>query len=811
MDICAQLTAEFNLQEVQVTNTLALFDEGATVPFIARYRKERTGSLDEIQVRDLMHRYGYYKELDERRAAILESIASQGKLTPELEARINATLSKTELEDLYLPYKPKRATRATKARDAGLEPLADWLCALEDAKGDILAKAAEFLNPEKEVDTPEKALQGAKDILAERLSDDADVRKEMRELAADQGFIVSAVKKEFEGQKSKFEMYYNFREKASAVPSHRVLAMLRGEREKALRLSLDMPAESAVQYLSNRLVKYPQSAAAQYLNEAAADSFDRLLLPATETEIRREIREKADEEAIRVFGQNLEALLLAAPAGRKAVIGVDPGFRSGCKIVAVDDTGKFVENAVIYPHEPQREAEKARAALLALIKRHGARLIAVGNGTASRETDEFVRAAIKDIPEESRPVCVVVSEAGASVYSASDVAIKEFPDLDLTVRGAISIARRLQDPLSELVKIDPKSIGVGQYQHDVNQARLKESLDEVVESSVNRVGVDVNLASEELLKHVSGLNKLIAANIVNYRNEHGAFSDRHGILKVPGLGERKFQLAAGFLRIPGSGNPLDNSAVHPEAYDIVKKMAGQLKTTINELIGNTVLLRGINKKDFVTDDIGLPTINDILSELEKPGRDPRAEFSYARFNEEVTEIAHLKEGMILEGVVTNVANFGAFVDIGVHQDGLVHISELSRSYVSDPKAVVKAGQVVKVRVVKIDPELKRVALSMKLEAEPGTQPRGGGNPPPVAHGSPQNRRHESRLPGSSPHKPPPRGGSNPPRAAAGAPQTQNRPATVQALKEKFGGGKPEGGKQSLKMVKPAINVKKLLP
>jgi uncharacterized protein len=618
----------------------------------------------------------------------------------------------------------------------------------------------------------------------------------MRELAQEQGLVASAVKKEFVGQKSKFEMYYDFKEKVSALPSHRVLAMLRGEREKVLRLSLELPADTAVRYLNSKLIQHPQSAAAPYLREAAADAFDRLLQPATETEVRKEIRDRADEEAIRVFGDNLEALLLAAPAGRKSVIGVDPGFRTGCKVVVVDDTGKFIEDAVIYPHEPRRDTEKSRAVLLALIQRHGARLIAVGNGTAGRETDEFVRAAIKDIPEEERPASVVVSEAGASVYSASDVAIKEFPNLDLTVRGAISIARRLQDPLSELVKIDPKSIGVGQYQHDVNQTRLKESLDEVVESSVNRVGVDVNLASEELLKYVSGLNRLIAANIVVYRNKNGAFSSRGDLLNVPGLGDKKFQLAAGFLRIPGGKNPLDNSAVHPEAYGFVQNLADKLKTTINELIGNIILLRGINKKELATDDIGLPTINDIFSELEKPGRDPRAEFRYARFNEAVTEISHLKEGMVLEGTVTNVTNFGAFVDIGVHQDGLVHISELSNTYISDPKTVVRAGQVVKVRVLKIDTELKRVALSMKLEGESsrmseprspaprGSQPRKGGQPP-VPHGS-QPRRREPRPPA-------------PP---------QNKPS-VQSLKEKF--GKAGGGKPPLKTVKPVINIRKLLP
>jgi len=714
MNISAQLSAELKLQEFQVKNVLTLFDEGATVPFIARYRKERTGSLDELQIRELLHRYDYYKELDERRQAILDSVREQGALTPELEGKINAALTKAALEDLYLPFKPERSTRAAKAKEAGLEPLADWLLALAEERCDILAKAAGFVNAEKGVDTPEKALTGAKDILAERLSDDADTRKRLRELTAKRGVIISAVKKEFAGKKSKFEMYYDYREKASAVPSHRFLAMLRGEHEKVLRLSLELPEEGTAERLCAALIKHPKSAAAPYLREAALDAFDRLLLPAVKTAVRTELRERADAEAIKVFGENLSALLLAPPAGRKAAIGLDPGFRSGCKLAAVDDTGKFLENATVYPHEPQRDREGAKAILLALIQRRKPRLIAVGNGTAGRESEEFVRAALKDVPDEERPLCVVVSEAGASVYSASDAAIKEFPDLDVTVRGAISIARRLQDPLSELVKIDPKSIGVGQYQHDVNQTRLKESLDEVVESCVNRVGVDVNLASEELLKYVSGLNKLTAANIVDYRNRNGAFSSRADLKKVTGLGDKKFQMAAGFLRIPGAENPLDNSAVHPESYGIVKKMAEKLNVGIGGLIGNKALLTGINKADFVTDEAGLPTITDIVEELEKPGRDPREEFKYARFDDSVTEITHLREGMILEGVVTNVANFGAFVDIGVHHDGLVHISELSNTYVTDPKKVVKAGQAVRVKVLKADAETKRVALSMKL-------------------------------------------------------------------------------------------------
>lgn len=715
MNITAQLIEDFKFQPSQVQNTISLFDEGATVPFIARYRKERTGSLDEIQIRDLLHKYTYYKELDERRSTILESIRSQDKLTPDLEKRINETLSKTELEDLYLPYKPKRTTRATKAKDAGLEPFSHWLAELQDSQADILIKATEFINKEKGYDTPEKVLAGARDILAEELSDNADIRKWMRELAIEEGFILSEVKKDYEGKKTKFEMYYNYKEKVSSLPSHRTLAMLRGEREKVLRLSLLIPEESAKNHLTKQLIKFPQSTAAQQLQLVVEDCFNRLLLPATETEIRKELRDKADSEAIKVFGENLEGLLLSPPAGRKAVIGVDPGFRTGCKLAVIDDTGKFVEHATIYPNPPQKNSDEASAVILSYCQKYDIRLIAIGNGTASRETDEFVKGVIKNIPTEKRPVSVVVSESGASIYSASDVAIKEFPDLDLTVRGAISIARRLQDPLSELVKIDPKSIGVGQYQHDVNQTRLKNSLDEVVESCVNRVGVDVNLASVELLKYVSGLNRLIASNIVLHRNQHGAFDSRASLLKVPGMGEKKFQLAAGFLRIPGSSNPLDNSSVHPERYELVNKMADELKTNVHHLIGNSTLIRSIDKNRFVSDEAGLPTIEDILLELVKPGRDPREEFRYAKFDESVMEISDLKEGMLLEGTVTNVTNFGAFVDIGVHQDGLVHISELADKYVDDPRKVVKVGQVVKVKVLKVEQELKRIALSMKLE------------------------------------------------------------------------------------------------
>lgn len=769
MNIIAQLIEDFKLQSFQVQNTITLFDEGATVPFIARYRKERTGTLDEIQIRDLLHKYTYYKELDERRAAILDSIRSQEKLTSELEKKINKTLSKTELEDLYLPYKPKRTTRATKAKDAGLEPLAHWLTELKDNEYDLLSKASKFINKEKGFDTAEKALGGARDILAEELSDNADIRKWMRETAIDEGFISSEVKKEYEGKKTKFEMYYNYKEKVSTLPSHRILAMLRGEREKVLRLSLLTPEESSKNYIAKKLIKYPQSASAQQLQLVIEDSFNRLLLPATETEIRKEIRDRADSEAIKVFGENLEGLLLSPPAGRKAVIGVDPGFRTGCKLAVIDDTGKYIEHANIYPNAPQKNTEEASTILLTYCQKYDIRLIAIGNGTASRETDEFVKNVIKNIPTEKRPVSVVVNESGASVYSASDVAIKEFPDLDLTVRGAISIARRLQDPLSELVKIDPKSIGVGQYQHDVNQSRLKNSLDEVVESCVNRVGVDVNLASVELLKYVSGLNRLIASNIVLYRNQHGAFASRKSLLDVPGMGTKKFQLSAGFLRIPGSSNPLDNSSVHPERYELVGKMADELKTNVHQLIGNTNLIKSIDKNKFISDEAGLPTIEDILQELEKPGRDPREEFRYARFDESVMEIGDLREGMLLEGTITNVTNFGAFVDIGVHQDGLVHISELANRFVEDPRQVVKVGQVVKVRVMKVEPELKRIALSMKLEST----------------NSGQSKRISHKK------------------------YTAKTPSNRNDLAKRFSDQDPK--KQKLKTIKPKFNIKQIMP
>ncbi len=713
MDIIKQLTSELNLKIKQVSNTLDLFAEGATIPFIARYRKEHTENLDETQIRDIAQKYQYYKDLDERRGTILESIKSQGKLTPNLEKNILNTTNKTELEDLYLPYKPKKATRASKARDAGLEPLAHWVHELREETADLISKAKDFISKDKGFDTPEKALQGACDILAEELSDDAGIRKQLRSLALREGFFVSTVKKQSATQKTKFQMYYDFKEKLDRIVSHRMLAMLRGEREKVLSLKLEVPADKSLTQLESGFIRHPRSAASGILKDVVKDSYSRLLLPATETEIRRDLREKSEQEAFKVFSANLRELLLAAPAGHKPVLGIDPGFRTGCKIVGLDKYGKFLEYQTIYPHPPQIDKEKAEKTIINMVERHGIELIAVGNGTASRETEAFVRNAIKKITEDRRPICVIVSEAGASVYSASKVAAKEFPDFDVTVRGAISIGRRLQDPLSELVKIDPKAIGVGQYQHDVNQSSLKSALEDVVESCVNMVGTNLNLASVELLKYVAGLSRTTATHIVEYRDKHQAFSSRKELKKVPGIGEKSFEQAAGFLRIPDAPNPLDNSAVHPERYALVEKMANAVKSPLEKIIGNVALVRRIPKEKFISGDVGLPTVEDILLELEKPGRDPREEFRYAHFSDEVKEMADLEPGMKLEGTVTNVTNFGAFIDIGIHQDGLVHISQIADCYVDNPRNFVKVGQIVKVKVLQVDVDLKRISLSLK--------------------------------------------------------------------------------------------------
>jgi uncharacterized protein len=713
MDIAEQITSELNLKTSQVANTMELLQGGATVPFIARYRKERTDNLDETQIRSIAHKYRYYRELKERRQTILESIRSQGKLTPELERKIQMTTNKTELEDLYLPFRPKKATRASKARDAGLEPLGRWIHQLQEQIADILAEASKFINKEKGFDTAEKSLQGACDILAEELADDADVRKKLRVIALSEGILVSRARKSFADQKTKFHMYYDYREQANSIASHRMLALLRGEKDNILSLKLEVPAEKSLALMESAFIRHTRSATAEILRGIVKDCFERLLLPALETEIRRDLREKSELEAIRVFSANLQELLLAPPAGRKPVLGIDPGFRTGCKVAGLDETGKFLEHQTVYPHPPQKKIEEAEQTILNMVEMHGIELIAVGNGTASRETEVFVKNAIDKLPDHRRPICVVVSEAGASVYSASRTAAEEFPDFDVTVRGAISIGRRLQDPLSELVKIDPKAIGVGQYQHDVNQTRLKSALEDVVESCVNRVGTDLNLASVELLKYVAGLNRTTATRILDYRDKKGAFLSREEIKNIPGIGEKSFEQAAGFLRIPGAPNPLDNSAVHPERYALVEQMAGAVNQPLEKIIGNVDLIRRIPMERFITETAGLPTLKDILQELEKPGRDPREEFQYARFSDEVTEIGDLQQGMVLEGVVTNVTNFGAFVDIGIHQDGLVHISQIADCYVDDPRNFVKVGQIVRAKVLQVDEDLKRISLSLK--------------------------------------------------------------------------------------------------
>lgn len=713
VEIAERLAAEFKLGIAPVTRTLALLDEGATVPFIARYRKEQTGNMNEVRIRDLARRRAYYLKLEERRATVLAAIREQGKLTAELEAQINSLTDQNELEDLYLPFKPKKETRASKAREAGLEPLARWLTELEDPAADPAAAAAAYIDPARGIETAEAALQGAGDILAEEWAQDAEARKAHRDLVRAEGVIATSARKEFEGRKTKYEMYYLFRESVNQLASHRVLAIIRGEREKVLKIDLVYPKKPALRNLVVRFVRHPKSAAAPRLVDIALDALERLLAPSIETEIRREIWEKAEAEAFKVFGDNLRDLLLAAPAGRKAVLGVDPGYRTGCKLAAVDGTGRFLEYRTVFPNAPKNDVDGAKRALLEMICENKIALVAVGNGTAGRETETFIRAALEELPSKSRPACVVVSESGASVYSASEAAAREFPRLDVTVRGAISIARRLQDPLSELVKIDPKSIGVGQYQHDVDQAALKQSLDDVVESCVDAVGVDLNLASEELLKHVSGLNRATAAAVAGYRREHGPFKSREELKAVKGIGEKTFEQAAAFLRIPEAENPLDNSAVHPERYPFVEEMARALGTPVSGLIENTVLLKTVNPHAFTGPGVGLPTIKDIIKELEKPGRDPRSEFRYATFSENARTIDDLAADQVLEGVVSNIVDFGAFVDLGVHHDGLIHISEMGEKFISDPHKILKVGQLVKVRVMSIDRERKRIALSMK--------------------------------------------------------------------------------------------------
>jgi protein Tex len=703
--------------------TIELLDEGSTVPFIARYRKEVTGNLDEVQIRAIEEKLAYFRELEERRATILKSIEEQGKLTPELKAKLEATLEKNELEDLYLPYKPKRRTKASIAREKGLEPLAQYLWDQQPGAQPLSEFAATFVNAELGVTTAEEALEGARHIMAEWISENAAFRKVLRQMMMENGFVVSrgiegAEAKDPEG---KFKQYAHFSEPASKIPSHRMLAIRRGAKEEVLNFEIELDPVMPLTFLKNKVIR-EHGDWVPHLEKAIEDSYERLLNPSIQTEVRLELKDRSDAEAIRVFRENLENLLLAPPAGQLNVLAVDPGIRTGCKLAVIDETGKFLEHAVIYPLEPKNDIVGSVKTIGALIQKYKIRAISIGNGTGSRESAAFIndflqQAGLKDV------FSVVVNESGASVYSASDIARQEFPDLDLTVRGAISIGRRLQDPLAELVKIDPKSIGVGQYQHDVDQRKLMKGLEGTVESCVNRVGVDLNTASWALLRYVAGINERTAVKIVEYRNEHGKFRSRMQLTAIPGFGPKTFEQAAGFLRIRGGDNPLDITAVHPESYAVVEKIAQSLGVGIPELISKPDLVEQVKLEGFQTEKVGLYTLGDIREELRKPGRDPRQKFTLAKFREDVKTIADLSVGMILEGTVTNVTAFGAFVDVGVHQDGLVHISELSNRYIKDASEVVKAGQIVKVKVLSADAKVKRIALSMKALDERGPAPR----------------------------------------------------------------------------------------
>ncbi len=734
-----RIAAELSASPRQVATAVALLDEGATVPFIARYRKEATGGLDDTQLRLLEERLGYLRELEERRTAILESIAEQDKLTPQLRAEIENAETKQRLEDLYLPYKPKRRTKAQIAREAGLQPLADLL--LSDPQREPETEAAAYVSAEKGVPDVKAALEGARQILMEQFAEDAELLGRLRKHLETHGVVVSAVEAGKEEAGAKFRDYFAYREPVKDIPSHRALALLRGRHESVLRLWLKLDEEldtdpppspnSCERMIAARFAIADRGRAAdRWLAETARWAWMAKISLHLELELMGALRQRAEEEAIRVFARNLHDLLLAAPAGPRPTIGLDPGLRTGVKVAVVDATGKLLDTATIFPHEPRRDWEGALRTLAELARRHDAELIAIGNGTASRETDRLAADLIRRHPE-LKLAKLVVSEAGASVYSASEFAAREFPQLDVSLRGAVSIARRLQDPLAELVKIEPKSIGVGQYQHDVNQARLARALDAVVEDCVNAVGVDVNTASVPLLTRVSGLNAGLAAHIVAHRDANGPFRNRRDLIKVPRLGDKTFEQAAGFLRIMSGDDPLDASAVHPEAYPLVERILAGVKKGIREVIGDGRFLRSLNPADYTDPRFGLPTVQDILRELEKPGRDPRPEFRTAAFRDGIENLKDLEVGMVLEGVVTNVANFGAFVDIGVHQDGLVHISALARKFVKDPRTVVKAGDIVKVKVLEVDLQRKRIALTMRLDDAAAPEARTAGTPAPT--------------------------------------------------------------------------------
>ena len=758
IDVTQRLHHDLGLPARAIAATLALLAEGATVPFIARYRKEQTGSLDEVQIRAIQERHAYVAELEDRRAAVLKSIGEQGKLDDALAARITACATKAELEDLYLPFKPKRRTRAMIARERGLEPLA--LRILEQPTvADPNAEASAFVSAERDVASSEAALSGARDIVAERIAEDAEVRAWARTLLSERGEVVSKADPAKTRVPTKFEQYYEHREPIATIPSHRYLAIRRGEREEILRLALEVDAAPLLGRIGEHLGHNPKSPFGPQLALAVTDAYERLVFPSIETDLRVELKLRADRDAVQVFAENLRNLLLSAPLGQAAVIGIDPGIRTGCKCAAVTSTGKFEDTITIFP---QRDAGAAAAELIAFVRKHQPGAIAVGNGTAGRETESLVRRALV-AARLDEVIVVSVSESGASVYSASDIAREEFPELDLTIRGAISIARRLQDPLAELVKVDPKAIGVGQYQHDVHQPLLARKLDEVVESCVNGVGVELNTASAPLLSRVAGIGPGLAKKIVDHREREGAFAARRQLLEVPGLGPRTFEQAAGFLRVRNGRHPLDASAVHPERYALVEEIARDLGVALEQLVGSASLARSIDTKRYLSQGVGEATLADIVAELAKPGRDPRANFDPPKFDDAIHDITQLEAGMALEGVVTNVTNFGAFVDIGVHQDGLVHISQLADRFVKDPHEVVKAGDRLRVRVLEVDVERRRISLTAKSGTPTPKQPRDDSQPAP---------RGDSRS-----------GGPN--RLDARAPSGRTQPATTRFSNNPF--------------------------
>ncbi|MEO5320200.1 Tex family protein [Arthrobacter sp. CC3] len=797
--IAAQIAGELGVKAWQVKAAVELLDGGSTVPFIARYRKEATGTLDDTQLRDLEERLRYLRELEDRRRAVLEAIAAQGKLTPELQAAVVGADTKSRLEDIYLPFKTKRRTKAQIAREAGLEPLADALLKRPELHPE--REAAKYFNPEHSIEDAAAALAGARAILVERVAQDPDLAATLRERLWTQGRMVSRVKKGQEAEGQKFKDYFEFSQAPSGMPSHRVLALLRGEKDGVLELDLAEAEPSDDAALAAARGRY-ESAVARFLGVAdrgrPADEWllqtaqvawrSRVLARLT-ADLRGKMFAAAEDEAVRVFAANLRDVLLAAPAGNRATLGLDPGLRTGVKVAVVDGTGKVVATDTVYPHAPARKWDEALATLVRLARQHGVELVAIGNGTASRETDKLALELIKKLSASGAagPEKLVVSEAGASVYSASALAAAELPGMDVSLRGAVSIARRLQDPLAELVKIEPKSIGVGQYQHDVTAAKLDRSLDAVVEDCVNAVGVDVNTASPALLSRVAGVGPLLSENIVAYRNEHGPFAKRSDLKKVPRLGAKAFEQCAGFLRITGGAEPLDASSVHPEAYPVARKIlaaAGGGKSVAGESAAGKAALGGsgtgslasLNAQDFVEGSFGLPTVQDIMAELEKPGRDPRPAFAAAKFSEGIEKISDLRPGMILEGTVTNVAAFGAFVDVGVHQDGLVHVSALANRFVSDPREVVKSGQVVRVKVLEADPERKRISLTLRLDDEPapasGRAATGGrqGNSEPRQGNDARPPRTDARSPRSNDRQPR--------RDSADAKRTPPKPAPV---------------------------------